>query len=66
MRWCLWLIVLAGSISFVAAMRAAPQHFALIALVCFCLSMSLSLWVLTVETKRAGISAGGRPRGQSS
>lgn len=57
-RWCLWLILLAVSASFVSTMRAAPQPFAAIAFGSFILSMALSLWVLLTETRRGG----GRPK----
>ncbi len=53
-RWCLWLIVFAVSVTFAAAMQGAPQYFGWMALGSLCLSMLLSLWLLIVDTRRAG------------
>ena len=55
-RWCLWLVLLAASATFVGAMRAAPPLLAWLAFGTFCASMLLSLWVLIVETRRSGES----------
>jgi hypothetical protein len=53
-RWCLWLILLAASAIFVTATSGTPQPFAFLALASFCLSTSLSFWILMVETMRSG------------
>jgi hypothetical protein len=58
-RWCAWLILLAASITFVAAMSRAPQHYGWLALGTFCLSTGLSLWVLVKETRRSGSTGKG-------
>ena len=56
-RWCLWLILLAASATFVSVTSSAPRPYDYLALASFCVSTALSFWVLMVETKRsAGVS----------
>ena len=53
-RWCLWLVLLAVSATFVSTMRGAPQSYGAMALGIFWASMLLSLVTLVVETRRDG------------